>query len=285
LVEGELFLVFDWMEHDLSALISSLRDPLPLKTVKCYMKQILDGLHEIHFKKLMHRDIKAANMLLNNRGQIFIADLGLMTTTKREIFSNNVITRWYKPPEILLGSTQYSTEVDMWGIGCVLFEMITGKPLFPGNDDKHQLKLILDLCGTEVLHKSNRAEPRSLSNLPGYQDATTTFPSIVPSRFRSCFRHFPPEVLDFLDSLLTLEPTKRIKADEALDHDFFWTGVEPAKEEEVQSHPPLHEYELKQRRKSEKERAERTRTQHIEPPTKSTSVLFKSTPWVNHVRK
>lgn len=275
MAEGELFLVFEWMEHDLSALISSLREPLPLKTVKCYMKQIMEGLHEIHFKKLMHRDIKAANMLLNNRGQLFIADFGLMTTTQRDVFSNNVITRWYKPPELLLGSTQYSTEVDIWGVGCVLFEMMTGKPLFPGNDDKHQLKLIVDLCGTEAIHNANPKEAGSLATLPGYSEFLSAYPDSHPSRLRTCFR-FPTEVIDLLERLLCVTPSKRITATEALDHDFFWTGVIPAPEEEVQAYPSIHEYELKQKRKTERERVEPFRG---EPPTKPVGTAFRRTPW------
>jgi len=255
--EGELYLVFEWMEHDLSALISSLRNPLPLKTVKCYLRQILEGLYDIHSCQLMHRDIKAANLLLNNKGQIFIADFGLMTSTTRSVFSNNVITRWFKPPELLMGATNYGPEVDMWGVGCVLFELLTGKALFPGRDDHHQLELILTMCGTEAIHNAKSNPPdtlRNLASLPDFEKVLKDYPKSTPSRLRDAIRQYAnhPEVLDLLQRLLCLTPHERITAHDALDHDFFWQGIQPSREEDVQSYPSLHEYEWKKRKMFEK---------------------------------
>jgi len=277
-LEGDLILVFEWMEHDLAALIWSLRNPLPLKTVKCYMRQILEGLYDIHSCQLMHRDIKAANMLLNNKGQLFIADFGLITSTTKGVFSNNVITRWFKPPEILMGSTNYGPEVDMWGVGCVLVEMLTGKPLFPGHDDHHQLELILSMCGTEAVHKakSNPPDtPRNLACLPHFEKVVKENSKSTPSKIREAFRHFSnhPEVLDLLQRLLCVTPHDRITAHDALDHDFFWQGVQPSREEEIQTYPSLHEYEWKIKKMNE-------RGETFEPPTKPSGTSLKNpTPW------
>eukprot|EP00009_Paramoeba_aestuarina_P006020 CAMPEP_0201510182 /NCGR_PEP_ID=MMETSP0161_2-20130828/2983_1 /ASSEMBLY_ACC=CAM_ASM_000251 /TAXON_ID=180227 /ORGANISM="Neoparamoeba aestuarina, Strain SoJaBio B1-5/56/2" /LENGTH=396 /DNA_ID=CAMNT_0047905323 /DNA_START=227 /DNA_END=1414 /DNA_ORIENTATION=- len=267
--DGKLCLVFDWMEHDLSALLSSLPSPLSLKHVKCYMFQILKGLNEIHSSNLMHRDIKAANMLLNNAGQLNIADFGLMTSTTREIFSNNVITRWFKPPEILLGSVKYGPEVDMWGVGCVLIEMLTGKTPFPGNDDKHQLKLVLSRCGTEALYEAKKTPdtPKNLSKLPKYSETLQEFSRVTKSRMRSDYSSFQPEVLSLLEELLCVDPHKRITAGDALDHDFFWSGVPQADMKDMPNFKfSIHEYELKQKRKQRG--GQRDPMDHLPAPTR-----------------
>jgi len=257
------------MEHDLTALISSLPRPLELKYIKCYMKQMLEALYEIHNKQLMHRDIKAANMLLNNRGQLFIADFGLMTSTTREVFSNNVITRWFKPPEILLGSVKYGPEVDMWGVGCVLVEMLTGKTPFPGQDDEHQLELILQLCGTEILHQAKSLPPdtpRNLARLEHFNRILQKHPNPTKSLVGQTYDKHPSEVVDLLKRLFCVDPSQRITATDALDHDFFWSGVAPANVDDMPRFSfSIHEYELKQQKKNHRGR---NAPDFIPPPTK-----------------
>jgi len=161
--------------------------------------------------------------------------------------SNHVVTRWYKPPELLLGSTNYGTEVDMWCIGCVFFEMLTGHPPFPGNDETHQLQLILKLCGTNAFFEAldTPQTPQSLSALPHFNEVIQTL-SPIPSRLKSRISHLPSEAQDLLSQLLSVDPQSRISAEEAFDHDFFYTGVDPANEEETTICPfSVHEYELK----------------------------------------
>ncbi|EGG23379.1 putative protein serine/threonine kinase [Cavenderia fasciculata] len=113
---NEYNIVFPYFEHDLSGLLSEHRFSIP--QVKCYFKQLLQGIQEIHMNGVMHRDIKAANILINNKGHLFIGDLGTATSyTKRSVFSNKVVTLWYRAPELLLGATTYGPEIDMWSIG------------------------------------------------------------------------------------------------------------------------------------------------------------------------
>jgi len=255
--DGELVCVFEWMDHDLSGLLSTLPGGLPLANAKCYMKQLLEALFEVHQRGLMHRDIKAANMLLNNEGGLFLADLGLMTSfTCRKVFSNNVVTRWYKPPELLLGATNYGPEVDMWGVGCVLVEMLTGKTLFPGRNEKHQLGLILNICGTEDLVRA-RAANLKLSKLKAYPQVLQEIQKaegmkVRKTRLREKYSTFPDEVIDLLNRLLAFNPEERMAAKDALDHDFFWKGVQPTDCKDMPVFPSIHEYEVKVMRKNEK---------------------------------
>ncbi|GAM19278.1 hypothetical protein SAMD00019534_024530 [Acytostelium subglobosum LB1] len=113
---SEYNIVFPYFEHDLSGLLSEHR--LTLSQAKCYFQQLVQGISEIHKNGVMHRDIKAANILVNNKGSLFIGDLGTATSyVKRSVFSSKVVTLWYRAPELLLGATSYGPEVDMWSIG------------------------------------------------------------------------------------------------------------------------------------------------------------------------
>lgn len=248
--------MFEWMEHDLSGLISSRKAPFTIGQIKCYMKQLVDALFMIHQRGLMHRDIKAANMLLNNSGGLFLADFGLMTSyTGRNKFTNNVITRWYKPPEILLGASNYGPAVDMWGVGCVLVEMLTGKTPFPGSNEAHQLDLIVKGCGSEEFYAAEEqgAQITKLHLFPSAMNRIRAkFPNSRKSNLRAMFQQhkFPEEVMSLLERLLTVDPALRITAEEVLDHDFFWHGEPPLPESEMPVYPSIHEYELKQMRSS-----------------------------------
>ena len=121
------------------------------------MKQLLQGLHYCHTKNVLHRDLKASNLLINNAGLLKLADFGLARPYRQESggggarereFTNRVITLWYRPPELLLGATRYGPEVDLWSVGCIFAELLLGRPLFPGADEAQQLDKITRLLGT-----------------------------------------------------------------------------------------------------------------------------------------
>lgn len=133
-----LYLVFEYMEHDLAGLASipGLRFTEP--QVKCFMSQILDGLHHCHSRGVLHRDIKGSNLLIDDNGVLKIADFGLATffdPAKPKSLTSRVVTLWYRPPELLLGATEYGVAVDLWSTGCILAELLAGKPIMPGQTE------------------------------------------------------------------------------------------------------------------------------------------------------
>jgi len=145
-----LYLVFEYMEHDLNGLIDK-RISLDVPQIKCIMQQLLQALDYLHSNNIMHRDIKGANILMNNKGEIKLADFGLARLPDIHFnphYTNRVATLWYRPPELLLGSNNYTTAIDMWSLGCLFFELLTLRPLFPGNKEGKVLDLICQICGT-----------------------------------------------------------------------------------------------------------------------------------------
>jgi len=138
------------MEHDMNGLIDK-KISMDAAQIKCVMHQVLEALVYLHSKGIMHRDIKGSNILLNNKGDVKLADFGLARKLDRRPnpqYTNRVITLWYRAPELLLGSRNYSTQVDMWSMGCFFFELLTFKPLFPGDKEARMLELIYQICGT-----------------------------------------------------------------------------------------------------------------------------------------
>lgn len=106
--------------------------------VKCLMKQLLDGLKHCHSRGVLHRDIKGSNLLIDKNGVLKIADFGLATTidpNKKQKLTSRVVTLWYRPPELLLGATDYGASVDLWSTGCILAELLAGKPIMPGRTE------------------------------------------------------------------------------------------------------------------------------------------------------
>ena len=163
--DSAIYMVFPYMDHDLTGLLESdVKFTIP--QIKCYMKQLLEGIRYLHQCLILHRDIKGANILLNNRGELRITDFGLARPLEenREHYTPGVVTRWYRPPELLFGSTQYGPAVDLWGAGCILAEMHTKKPLLPGDSDLNQIELIARLCGTPTAQNMP-----SVAQLPDFQ--------------------------------------------------------------------------------------------------------------------
>lgn len=144
-------MVFEYMDHDLTGVLSQTQFSFSDAHLKSLCQQMLQGLSYLHRKGVVHRDIKGSNILLNNRGELKLADFGLARfyqKRRRADYTNRVITLWYRPPELLLGTTVYGPEVDMWSAGCIMLELFCKKPVFQGNDEIHQLDVIYKIMGT-----------------------------------------------------------------------------------------------------------------------------------------
>ncbi|KAI0360429.1 Pkinase-domain-containing protein [Trametes cingulata] len=249
-----VYMVFPYMDHDLAGLLENERVKLSPSQIKLYMKQLLEGTEYMHRNHILHRDMKAANLLISNDGCLKIADFGLARAFDPNIvkvkedargrerkYTNCVVTRWYRPPELLLGARQYGGEVDMWGVGCVLGEMFFRKPILPGASDLDQLDKIWHLCGTP----SSQSWPE-YDSLPGCEGVKTF--NYCPRRLRQTYESIGPETVDLLDKLLVCNPRERLTASQALDHDYFWTDPLPADPKTLPTYEASHEFDKRGRR-------------------------------------
>ena len=146
---GNVYLVFEYMKHDLLGLLKK-RTQLELPQIKCVMKQILEGVKYLHDHNIVHRDIKCANILVNDKGEIKLADFGLarFMDRKDKTYTNKVVTLWYRSPELLLGSTNYTFAVDIWSVGCCFAELLKFVPIFQVDSEIKAIDMIFRKCGT-----------------------------------------------------------------------------------------------------------------------------------------
>jgi len=146
-----LTFVFEYVDTDLSRYMEKHTGPLDPHNVQLFMFQLLRGLNFCHNRKILHRDLKPQNLLISEIGELKLADFGLARakSVPTHTYSHEVVTLWYRPPDVLMGSTEYSTSLDMWGVACIFVEMLTGKPLFPGIKGVYdQLNKIWTVLGT-----------------------------------------------------------------------------------------------------------------------------------------
>ncbi|KAH1040580.1 hypothetical protein J1N35_042323 [Gossypium stocksii] len=237
-VSGCLYLIFDYMEHDLRGLVATLEIKLTEAQIKCYMQQLLNGLDHCHSRGVLHRDIKCANLLIDYNGNLKIGDFGLATILRpnqMQPLTSRVVTLWYRPPELLLGSTDYGVTIDLWSSGCILAELFTGKPIMPGRTEVEQLHRIFKLCG------SPSEEYWKRSKLP---NATVFKPQHPYKRcVNQTFKDFPTSTLALLDMLLAVEPEYRGTASSALESEFFTTSPLPCDPSSLPKYPPSKEFD------------------------------------------
>lgn len=217
---GSTYLVFEYMDHDFMGLMT-IKYRFKLPEIKCIMRQMIEGLKYLHENKIIHRDMKSANILLNNLGEVKIADFGLarqFANTPQAYYTNKVVTLWYRAPELLLGSTNYNTQIDMWSVGCIFAELLTGEILFKGDKEPRQLELIYEICGSPTTE--NWPEVEKLEYFGTLGPKTKSERKILEV-IKSKKPDLDTETMNFLDGLLILDPKKRLSADQALMHQFF----------------------------------------------------------------
>lgn len=233
-VRGHVDLVFEYMEHDISALVESKIQFTPGQ-IKNIMHQILTGIAYLHSNNIIHRDIKSANILLNNNGVVKLGDFGLARTIcplpkRNKIYSGNVVTIWYRSPELLLGMKNYDLKVDMWSIGCVFAELLMGEPIFKGNNEKEQVEQIFKMCGSP-----NEMTWPGVTYLPSYEFLLpkNTFDNTL-KLFLTTKSTSPIDdiTFDLIQKMLMVNPRDRISAEEALKHEYF-SDSHPIKMEEI----------------------------------------------------
>ncbi|XP_024918206.1 cyclin-dependent kinase 15 [Cynoglossus semilaevis] len=221
-----LTLVFEYVQTDLSQYMHQHPGGLHSHNVRIFMFQLLRGLTFIHSRKILHRDLKPQNLLISYLGELKLADFGLARSKSipSQTFSADVVTLWYRPPDVLLGSTEYSTALDMWGAGCIFIEMLQGAPAFPGVTDVFdQLQKIWMVLG--VPSESSWPGVTSLANY-----RPEKFYHSEPKQFRTVWKRLnqlPIKTEGLVQRLLMLVPSERISAQEALQHPYFNTLPTP----------------------------------------------------------
>ncbi|KAG2706718.1 hypothetical protein I3760_05G116100 [Carya illinoinensis] len=245
-----IFMVMEYMEHDLKGLMETMKQPFSQSEVKCLMLQLLEGVKYLHDNWVLHRDLKASNLLLNNRGELKICDFGLARQYGSPLkpYTHLVVTLWYRAPELLLGAKQYSTAIDMWSLGCIMAEFLSKEPLFNGKTEFDQLDKIFRILGTP-----NETIWPGFSKLPGVKV------NFVKHQYNLLRKKFPATSFtgspvlsdsgfDLLNKLLTYDPEKRITAEAALNHEWFREVPLPKSKEFMPTFPAQHAQDRRVRR-------------------------------------
>ncbi|KAK2172916.1 hypothetical protein NP493_918g00000 [Ridgeia piscesae] len=213
----KIYIVMDYVEHDLKSLMETMKDPFMIGEVKTLMIQLLRGVAHLHDNWIIHRDLKTSNLLLSHKGILKIGDFGLAREYGSPLrhYTPIVVTLWYRAPELLLGTKLYSTPIDLWSVGAIFAEFLTRKPLFPGKSEIDELNRIFKELGTP-----NEDIWVGVSQLPAMKKCTfTEYPyNQLRNRFGSLLTD---KGFDCMNRFLTYNPDRRITAEEALKHEYF----------------------------------------------------------------
>ncbi|XP_031275860.1 mitogen-activated protein kinase homolog MMK2 [Pistacia vera] len=212
---NDVYTVSELMDTDLHQIIRSHQE-LTDDHCRYFLYQLLRGLKYVHSANVLHRDLKPSNLLLNSNCDLKIGDFGLArTTSETDFMTEYVVTRWYRAPELLLNCSEYTAAIDIWSVGCILGEIMTREPLFPGKDYVHQLRLITELLGSP--DESSLGFLRS-DNARRYVRMLPQYPK---QNFSARFPNKSPGIVDLLEKMLVFDPNRRITVDEALCHPYL----------------------------------------------------------------
>lgn len=223
----DVYMVFEYLEYDLTGVLETPEIRLNQDHIKSWSLQLLNGCHYMHTNKVIHRDLKASNLLINRRGELKIADLGLSRSWNSEMkrLTNKVITLWYRPPELLLGAMNYTTKIDMWSVGCIIAEMLRRSGFLKGSNEAAQLKLIFDVCG----HPDKQSWPTLEKECRLWKNFDPAPSDRKQNRLSEALcaklphpKWMTDEAVKLISNLMTLNPHKRWSALQALDADYFF---------------------------------------------------------------
>tara|TARA_B110000977_G_scaffold119801_2_gene154359 strand:+ start:18692 stop:20716 length:2025 start_codon:yes stop_codon:yes gene_type:complete len=234
-----VFMVMEFCEHDLKGLIELQRKPFSVSEVKCFMRQLIEGVGYMHDNWTLHRDLKTSNILVNNKGQLKICDFGLARHYGDPLgaYTAMVVTLWYRAPELLLGQTIYGPAIDVWSLGCIFGELLQLKPLFTGKSEIDQINKISNILGVP-----NENVWSGFSRLPGvgkvkfphqpYSHLRNVFPDHDNTNTDGVMTHLSDSGFDLINRALAYDPGRRLSTGEALKHKWF-AEFPPAKQQRL----------------------------------------------------
>lgn len=220
--ERKLTLVFEYLDQDLKKYLDVCEGGLEGSITMSFLYQLLRGVAYCHHHRVLHRDLKPQNLLINREGELKLADFGLARAFGIPVrsYTHEVVTLWYRAPDVLMGSRKYSTPVDVWSIGCIFAEMANGRPLFAGTSDTDQLDRIFRHLGTPT-----GDDYPTITELPDYKP---DFPNYdKPSDFSGLSPALDAHGIDLLIEMLQFDPAKRVSAADAMNHPYF-ANLSPA---------------------------------------------------------
>lgn len=215
--DKKLTLVFEYLDQDLKNYMDHCEGGLEPGILKKLLYQLLKGIAFCHHHRVLHRDLKPQNLLINREAELKLADFGLARAFGIPVrsYTHEVVTLWYRSPDVLLGSRKYSTPVDIWSVGCIFAEMANGRPLFPGTSEEDQLAYIFRSLGSP----SAELYP-GLTALPDYVEGA--FPEYpAPESLHALVPSLDERGVDLFTGFMQYDPARRISAEAALEHPFF----------------------------------------------------------------
>mmetsp|Transcript_113804 Transcript_113804/g.284667 ORF Transcript_113804/g.284667 Transcript_113804/m.284667 type:complete len:323 (-) Transcript_113804:219-1187(-) len=215
---NKLVLVFEFVENDLKKYMKSRKCSLEPKTIKSFAYQLCLGIEFCHANRILHRDLKPQNLLIDSKLRLKIADFGLARAYSVPVpkYTHEVVTVWYRAPEILLGSALYSVPVDLWSVGCILGEMATGQPLFGGDSEIDTIFKVFAKLGTPTPEQWP-----GLSELPEFKPTFPQWRHKGWENIRNTKAQVGMDGIDLLDKLMQYDPKRRLSARKALQHPYF----------------------------------------------------------------
>ncbi|KAJ1954657.1 cyclin-dependent kinase 5, partial [Linderina pennispora] len=225
--DKKLTLVFEFMDSDLKKFVDAYGGDLDPLTVKHLLYQLLCGISFCHRNRVLHRDLKPQNLLINKRGDLKLGDFGLARAFGIPVrsYSHEVVTLWYRAPDVLMGSRQYDTSIDIWSVGCIFAEMSTGRPFFSGTSVEDQLMHIFKILGTpvdqQIDHMPFDGSARVWPNCSQLPEWKRDFPVYGGVPLEPLLPKLSAKGIDLLKRLLEYAPERRISAEQALQHPYF----------------------------------------------------------------